>query len=109
MARREHPGRQIIENELDRFDHWPRTNKMTFNRHKCNVMHIGTKKNQTHKDSMEKTGLRSSMCEKELDVIWPNPIQALCPLNERPGNINPLQQSPRGTRCLVWSGCCSKQ
>uniref|UniRef100_A0A8D0DX11 Reverse transcriptase domain-containing protein n=1 Tax=Salvator merianae TaxID=96440 RepID=A0A8D0DX11_SALMN len=60
--------KERIQKDLDKLEQWAETNRMTFNREKCKVLHLG-KKNDNIQYRMGGISLSSSTCEKDLGVL----------------------------------------
>ena len=60
--------RNKIQNDLDRMEHWAKSNRMTFNREKCKPLHLG-KRSQFHSYKMGDTWLSKTMSKKDLVIV----------------------------------------
>ena len=61
-------GRNKIQNDLDRMEHWAKSNRMKFNRDTCKVLHLG-KRNQLHSYKMGDTWLSKTTSEKDVGIV----------------------------------------
>ena len=49
-------------------EHWAESNRMKFNRDKCQVLHLG-KRNQSHSFKMGDTSLNKTKSKKDLGIV----------------------------------------